>query len=49
MGESERQIEDAAGVIERQGSNLDRSYVEHWVDELDLRKQWKMALARAAG
>jgi hypothetical protein len=47
MGESERQIEDAVGVIERQGSNLDRSYVEHWIEELDLRKQWEMALARA--
>jgi hypothetical protein len=49
MGESARQIEDAAGVIERQGSNLDRSYVEYWVDELALRKQWEMALAKAAG
>ena len=49
MGESARQIEDAAGVIERQGVNLDRSYVEHWVDELDLWEQWKMALARVAG
>lgn len=49
LGESNRQIEDAAGVIERQGANLDRSYVEYWVDELDLRKQWEMALAKAAG
>jgi hypothetical protein len=49
LGESERQIEDAAGVIERQGENLDRAYVEHWVDELDLRQQWERALARAAG
>ena len=49
LGESDRQIEDAAGVIERQGANLDRSYVEHWVDELGLRKQWEMALSRAAG
>jgi hypothetical protein len=49
LGESQRQIEDAAGVIARQASNLDRAYVEHWVDELDLRKQWEMALSRAAG
>jgi hypothetical protein len=48
LGESHRQIEDAAGVIARQGANLDRAYVEHWVDELDLRKQWEMALSRAA-
>lgn len=49
LGESERQIEDAAGVIERQGANLDRAYVEYWVDQLDLRTQWRMALAKAAG
>ena len=49
MGESERQIEDAAGVIERQGPRLDRSYVEYWVEELSLRKQWEMALAKVAG
>jgi len=47
LGQSDRQIEDAAGVIERQGSNLDRSYVEHWVDQLGLRQQWEKALARA--
>lgn len=49
IGESERQIEDAAGVIERQGPNLDRAYVEYWIGELELRKQWEMALAKAAG
>src|SRR5438874_2065861 len=49
LGESARQIEDAAGVIERQGANLDLSYVEHWVDALDLRKQWELALSRASG
>ena len=49
LGESARQIEDAAGVIERQGANLDFSYVEHWVDALDLRKQWELALSRASG
>ncbi len=48
IGESERQIEDAAGVIERQGPNLDRAYVEHWVNELDLRKQWEIALEWAS-
>ena len=49
LGESQRQIEDAAGVIARQAANLDRAYVEHCVDELDLRKQWEMALSRAEG
>jgi len=48
LGDSDRQIEDAAGVIERQGSSLDRSYVEYWINELDLREQWNKALAKAA-
>ena len=48
MGESQRQIDDAAGVIERQGQNLDRDYVLYWVEQLDLQRQWEVALARAA-
>jgi len=47
LGESERQIEDAAGVIRRQGSALDRPYVEHWVRELELETQWHAAISRA--
>ena len=49
MGESDRQIEDAAGIIERQGTNLDRPYVERWVQELSLQSQWERANRRAAG
>jgi hypothetical protein len=46
-GESDRQIEDAAGVIATQGSNLDRAYVQRWVEELGLQEQWRRALQRA--
>jgi len=45
IGESERQIEDVAGIIDRQRDQLDRAYVEHWVNELALHKQWQQALA----
>ena len=48
IGESERQVDDAAGVIATQGAALDRSYVERWVQELDLEEQWQLALKRAA-
>jgi len=48
IGESERQIEDAAGIIATQGPALDRSYVERWVRELGLDSQWQHALRRAA-
>lgn len=49
MGESERQIEDAAGIIERQGAKLDREYLERWIRELSLQTQWERASRRAAG
>ena len=48
MGESERQIDDAAGIIEMQGDALDRAYIEHWVGELSLGKQWTAAQERAS-
>ncbi len=47
MGESDRQIEDAAGVIATQGENLDRQYIERWVRELQLERQWQLALKSA--
>jgi hypothetical protein len=47
MGESERQLDDAAGIIRRQGPSLDRRYVEQWVRELALEEEWRKALERA--
>lgn len=43
LGGSERQIEDAAGIIQRQGAALDRPYVGHWVRQLGLEQQWERA------
>ena len=37
LGDSERQYEDAVGVIRVQGSRLDWAYLEHWADGLGLR------------
>jgi hypothetical protein len=47
MGESERQIEDAAGVLSAQGAKLDLAYVERWVRKLELEAQYRMARERA--
>ena len=47
-GESERQIRDAAGIIEIQGPALDREYVEKWVAALDLEDQWRRARTEAS-
>jgi hypothetical protein len=47
IGESARQIEDAAGIIRRQGVDLDRAYVERWVRDLGLDEQWRKARSLA--
>lgn len=48
LGESQRQIEDAAGIIRVQADTLDTAYVERWVHELGLETQWRAAKARAS-
>jgi hypothetical protein len=45
---SERQIEDVAGILRVQGDKLDRQYVQRWVHELDLEREWSRA-AESAG
>jgi hypothetical protein len=47
LGESDRQINDAAGIIQVQGANLDEEYVEHWVAALELDEQLQVARERA--
>ncbi len=47
LGESERQLEDAAGIIRLRGSALDVPYIEHWVSELGLQQQWQAARRRS--
>lgn len=44
---SERQVEDAAGIIRAQAGSLDSTYLEQWVESLGLREVWAAARARA--
>jgi hypothetical protein len=46
-GESDRQIEDAAGILRIRGNELDRDYIVKWVEDLGLAEQWTEALQRA--
>jgi hypothetical protein len=46
-GESERQLRDVVGILEVSLDRLDRSYIERWIDELDLRALWLRAQAEA--
>jgi hypothetical protein len=39
LGESDRQVRDAAGMIATQGGDLDMTYVEGWVERLGLGAQ----------
>jgi hypothetical protein len=43
MGESERQVKDAAIVVEKRQPKLDLPYIEKWVRELGLSAQWSQA------
>ena len=43
LGDSERQIIDAAGILEVQGAALDIAYIEKWVNTLGLDRQWAAA------
>lgn len=43
LGESERQLRDASGIIEIQREKLDVEYVERWVVALTLQSEWARA------
>lgn len=47
MGESERQIEDVAGILRTQGTDLDLEYIESWISRLVLTREWSKAQKRA--
>lgn len=40
LGESQRQIEDVAGILRIRGPELDMAYITRWVGELGLEAQW---------
>jgi hypothetical protein len=43
IGDSERQLVDVAGILKMQRGTLDFAYIEHWVESLDLQRQWSIA------
>lgn len=44
LSSSERQIRDVVGVLLVQGRDLDRDYIEGWVDDLGLGEEWSRVL-----
>jgi hypothetical protein len=43
LAESQRQIEDVAGILRMQQDSLDLAYIQKWVGELGLGPQWDAA------
>jgi hypothetical protein len=48
LAQSERHIEDVAGILRMRWDSLDRAYLERWVLELRIEAEWNDA-RRAAG
>jgi hypothetical protein len=48
LAQSQRQVEDVAGILRVRWESLDRSYLEKWIFELGLEKEWDDA-RRSAG
>lgn len=48
LGESQRQVEDADGILKIRAGQMDLDYVRGWVRDLGLQSQWAAA-CRAAG
>jgi hypothetical protein len=47
LSQSQRQTEDAAGILKIQRSWLNRPHLEQWIHELGLEKEWEDALRAA--
>jgi hypothetical protein len=48
LAQSQRQIEDVAAILRTRWESLDYSYLEKWIGDLDLKKEWNAA-RHAAG
>lgn len=47
MGDSERQLVDAAGILQAQHDVMDLPYVERWIKSLGLEEQWRAVREKA--
>ena len=47
LAQSQRQVEDVAAILRLQHKTLDHSYVNKWIRDLGLEREWADALRRA--
>lgn len=45
-GGSEKHMRDITSMFKVSGEEIDREYIERWVDRLDVREQWQAVLQR---
>jgi hypothetical protein len=45
LGDSERQLRDAAGMLAARRATLDVAYIERWISELGLEEQWHRVIS----
>jgi hypothetical protein len=43
LGSSQRQIEDAAAILKIRGASLDRAYLDRWIRDLGVLREWSVA------
>lgn len=43
LGQSQRQVEDAAEILKLRGDSVDRGYIQKWIRDLGLDEQWAEA------
>ncbi len=43
LGGSERQLRDVIAILQTKGPDLDRAYIERWLDDLGVRELWERA------
>lgn len=48
LGQSRRQIEDAAGILRARGDLLDHGYLENWIRELRIDEEWRITKGLAS-
>ncbi len=48
LGQSQRQLEDVAAILRVQSKSVDSGYLEKWIRELEVEREWLVA-RRATG
>ncbi len=48
-GRSEKHLRDVAAMLQVSGDEIDKNYISHWAQQLDLTEEWQAVLDRLPG